>query len=182
MYSIFNYNNCLLDFCRFIEIIKMKKFIAFLLLIPTFLMAQEKLSFSDIIKINSQDLFLKTVIENGYSEGNSTSEKLYYGKGLSKDKMEATDWAEFTTLSGEFYFEQSNLQYVRKRSKQKSCYYDQIVSEIKNTCEYNKIMKHSSTKNGSVNFTTYKCAGAKYKGYLGFAQIDGNGVVQLFPK
>jgi hypothetical protein len=43
-------------------------------------------------------------------------------------------------------------------------------------------MKHSSTKNGSVNFTTYKCDGAKYKGYLGFAQIDGNGVVQLFPK
>jgi hypothetical protein len=43
-------------------------------------------------------------------------------------------------------------------------------------------MKHSSTTNGSVNFTTYKCDGAKYKGYLGFAQIDGNGVVQLFPK
>ena len=160
----------------------MKKVITLLFLIPTFLMAQEKLSFSNIIKINSQDLFLKTVIENGYSEGNSTSEKIYYGKGLSKNKMEATDWAEFTTLTGEFYFEQSNLQYVRKRSKQNSCYYDQIVSEIKNTCEYYKIMKHSSTKNGSVNFTTYKCPGAKFKGYLGFAQIDGNGVVQLFPK
>ena len=92
----------------------MKKLIAFLFLIPTFLMAQEKLTFSDIIKIKNQDLFLRTVIENGYSEGNSTSEKLYYGKGLSKDKMEATDWAEFTTLTGEFYFEQSNLQYVRK--------------------------------------------------------------------
>ena len=69
-----------------------------------------------------------------------------------------------------------------KYSKGKKCYYDQIVSEIKNTCEYNKIMKHSSAKNGSVNFTTYKCPGSKYKGYLGFAQIDGNGVIQLFPK
>jgi hypothetical protein len=160
----------------------MKKVIALLFLIPTFIMAQEKLSFSNIIKINSQDLFLKTVIENDYSEGNSTSEKIYYGKGLSKNKMEATDWAEFTIPTGEFYFEQSNLQYARKRSKPKSCYYDQIVSEIKNTCEYYKIMRHSSTKNGSVNFTTYKCPGAKFKGYLGFAQIDGNGVVQLFPK
>jgi hypothetical protein len=160
----------------------MKKVIALLFLIPTFLMAQEKLSFSNIIKINSQDLFLKTVIENGYYEGNSTTEKIYYGKGLSKNKMEATDWAEFTIPTGEFYFEQSNLQYARKRSKEKNCYYDQIVSEIKNTCEYYKIMKHSSTKNGSVNFTTYKCPGAKFKGYLGFAQIDGNGVVQLFPK
>jgi hypothetical protein len=160
----------------------MKKVIALLFLIPTFIMAQEKLSFSNIIKINSQDLFLKTVIENGYYEGNSTTEKIYYGKGLSKNKMEATDWAEFTIPTGEFYFEQSNLQYARKRSKEKNCYYDQIVSEIKNTCEYYKIMKHSSTKNGSVNFTTYKCPGAKFKGYLGFAQIDGNGVVQLFPK
>tara|TARA_B110000046_G_C12992464_1_gene398454 strand:+ start:62 stop:544 length:483 start_codon:yes stop_codon:yes gene_type:complete len=160
----------------------MKKLIALLFLIPTVLMAQEELTFSDIIKIKNQDLFLRTVIENGYSEGNSTPEKFYYGKGLSKDKLEATDWAEFTTLSGEFYFEQSNLEYLRKRSKDKSCYYDQIVSEIKNTCEYYKIMKHSSKKNGSVNFTTYKCPGAKYKGYLGFAQIDGNGVVQLFPK
>ncbi|MAT67141.1 MAG: hypothetical protein CL830_01930 [Crocinitomicaceae bacterium] len=164
------------------KITKMKKILALLILLPSFLMAQEKLTYSDIIKIKNQDLFLKTVIEKGYSEGNSTSEKLYYGKGLSKDKMEATDWAEFTTLSGEFYFEQSNLEYSRKRAKGKPCYYDQIVSEIKSTCEYNKIMKHSSSKNGSVNFTTYKCPGAKYKGYLGFAQIDGNGVVQLFPK
>lgn len=160
----------------------MKKLITLLFLVPTFLFAQGNLAFSDIIKIKNQDLFLRTVIENGYSEGNSTSEKIYYGKGLSKDKMEATDWAEYTILNGEFYFEQSNLQYVRKRSKDKSCYYDQIVSEIKNTCEYYKIMKHSSSKNGSINFTTYKCAGAKFKGYLGFAQIDGNGVVQLFPK
>ena len=160
----------------------MKKLITLLFLAPTFLFAQGNLAFSDIIKIKNQDLFLRTVIENGYSEGNSTSEKIYYGKGLSKDKTEATDWAEYTILNGEFYFEQSNLQYVRKRSKDKSCYYDQIVTEIKNTCEYYKIMKHSSTKNGSINFTTYKCPGAKYKGYLGFAQIDGNGVVQLFPK
>ena len=160
----------------------MKKILAILIFLPSFLMAQDKLTFSDIIKIKNQDIFLKTVIEKGYSEGNSTSEKIYYGKGLSKDKMEATDWAEFTTLNGEFYFEQSNLEYSRKRSKGKLCYYDQIVSEIKSTCEYNKIMKHSSSKNGSVNFTTYKCSGAKYKGYLGFAQVDGNGVIQLFPK
>ena len=164
------------------KITEMKKILAIIILLPSFLMAQDKLTYSDIIKIKNQDIFLKTVIEKGYSEGNSTSEKIYYGKGLSKDKMEATDWAEFTTLSGEFYFEQSNLEYSRKRAKGKLCYYDQIVSEIKSTCEYNKIMKHSSSKNGSVNFTTYKCSGAKYKGYLGFAQVDGNGVIQLFPK
>ena len=50
----------------------MKNIIALLFLLPAFLMAQEKLTYSDIIKIKNQDLFLKTVIEKGYSEGNST--------------------------------------------------------------------------------------------------------------
>jgi hypothetical protein len=135
----------------------MKNLLIFLFLIPCIFLAQDQLTFNDILKIKNQDVFLKTVIEKGYSEGNSDGEKTYYGKGLSKDKTEATDWAEYTSLTAEFYFEQSNL-------------------------EYYKVMKHSSTKNGSVNFTTYKCPGAKYKGYLGFAQVDGNGVIQLFPK
>ena len=65
----------------------MKKILAILILLPSFLMAQDKLTYSDIIKIKNQDIFLKTVIEKGYSEGNSNSEKIYYGKGLSKDKM-----------------------------------------------------------------------------------------------
>ena len=160
----------------------MKRFLILLFIFPHIIFAQDQLSFSDILKIKNQDTFLKTVIEKGYSEGNSTADKLYYGLGLSKDKSEATDWAEFTIFNSEFYFEQSNLEYVRKYAKGKKCYYDQVVSEIKNTCEYNKVMKHSSSKNGSVNFTTYKCPGAKYKGYLGFAQVDGNGVIQLFPK
>jgi hypothetical protein len=160
----------------------MKNILILLIALPCFILGQDQLSFSDILKIKNQDAFLKTVIEKGYSEGNSTAEKSYYGLGLSKDKTEATDWAEYTALSNEFYFEQSNLEYARKSAKGKNCYYDQVVSEIKNTCEYNKVMKHSSTKNGAVNFTTYKCPGAKYKGYLGFAQVEGNGVIQLFPK
>ena len=103
----------------------MKRFIIFLFAFPYILFAQDQLTFSDILKIKNQDIFLKTVIEKGYSEGNSTANKLYYGLGLSKDKSEATDWAEFTTLNSEFYFEQSNLEYVRKYSEGK-CYYDQI--------------------------------------------------------
>ena len=65
----------------------MKKLIALIFLIPSLLIAQDKLTYSDIINIKNQDLFLKTVIEKGYSEGNSKSDKLYYGKGLSKDKL-----------------------------------------------------------------------------------------------
>jgi hypothetical protein len=160
----------------------MKNIFIFLFLTPSIFVAQDQLTFNDLLKIKNQDVFLKTVIEKGYSEGNSTGEKSYYGIGFSKDKTEATDWAKFTNLTSEFYFEQSNLEYARKFSKGKNCYYDQIVIEIKNTCEYNKILKHSSSQNGSVNFSTYKCPGAKYKGYLGFAQVDGNGVIQLFPK
>ena len=53
------------------KITEMKKILAILILLPSFLMAQDKLTYSDIIKIKNQDIFLKTVIEKGYSEGNS---------------------------------------------------------------------------------------------------------------
>ena len=97
----------------------MKNLLVFIFSIPSIFLAQDQLTFNDILKIKNQDVFLKTVIEKGYSEGNSDGEKTYYGKGLSKDKAEATDWAEYTSLTSEFYFEQSNLEYSRKYSKGK---------------------------------------------------------------
>jgi hypothetical protein len=141
-------------------------------------LGQESLSLNDILTINSKNAFLKVVIENGYSEGNSSSNKIYYGKGLSKDKTKATDWAEFSIDTGEFYFEQNDLAFTRKNN---NCYYDLIVAEIKKQCEYAKIATHSA-KTGEVKFTTYDCPGSKYSGMLGFAQDHGNGIVQEFPK
>ena len=38
-------------------------------------------------------------------------------------------------------------------------------------------------KNQKQNkFTTYDCPGKSYKGEIGFAQVDGNGIVLLFSK
>lgn len=159
----------------------MKKALLILILCPLFVFSQETLSLNDILTINSKDAFLKVVIENGYSEGNTTSDKIYYGKGFKSDKTQATDWAEYTLNKGEFYFEQSDLAFVRKHGKDGACYFDLIVAEIKNTCEHLNVMMHDSKKNGKVNFSTYKCNDAKYKGSIGFAQIDGNGVIQEFP-
>ena len=156
----------------------MKNILFILFVCPLVALGQEALSLNDILTINSKDAFLKVVIENGYSEGNSTATKIYYAKGLSKDKTKATDWAEFSIDNGEFYFEQSSLSYARKND---NCYYDQIVSEIKKQCEYAKIATHSSNT-GEVKFTTYTCPGAKYSGMLGFAQDHGNGIIQEFPK
>ena len=158
----------------------MKKLIILLFLTPMFFMGQETLSLENILNIKDKDSFLKEVIENGYSEGNSTKDKIYYGKGMSKDKTLATDWAEFTLSNSEFYFELGDLSAARKRSKDGSCYYDAIVADIKKQCQHIKIIVHDTKKNGKVNFSTYKCPGAKFEGVLGFAQIDGNGVVQEF--
>jgi hypothetical protein len=78
----------------------MKKTIFILLLVPLFSLGQEKLSLKNVLNISDKDSFLKQVIENGYSEGNSTKDKIYYGKGMSKDKTLATDWAEYTLSNG----------------------------------------------------------------------------------
>lgn len=159
----------------------MKRLLILLLVCPLIIFGQGKLSLNDILTIDSKDAFLKVVIENGYSEGNTTNDKIYYGKGFINDKLQATDWAEYTINKGEFYFEQSDLSFVRKHTKKVGCYYDLLVDEIKNTCEHQKVMMHESKKNGQVNFSTYKCSSSKFNGSIGFAQVDGNGIIQEFP-
>ena len=126
---------------------------------------------------------LEEVVEEYVLKSKNAEQKLQKVKDFHADIL-----ADLFRYEHSIYNEVNNLfveiEWVLEEeyNNEYSYNYDQIVSEIKSTCEYNKIMKHSSSKNGSVNFTTYKCPGAKYKGYLGFAQIDGNGVVQLFPK
>ena len=66
----------------------MKK-LFFVLLFPISFFAQEKLTLDNILTISDKNSFLKEVIENGYSEGNSTKDKIYYGKGFKKEKTEA---------------------------------------------------------------------------------------------
>ena len=156
----------------------MMKKVLFLILFPISIISQEQLSLENILTISDKNSFLKEVIENGYSEGNSTKDKIYYGKGFKKEKTQATDWAEYTLSNGEFYFEQSNLAFVRKNG---NCYYDVIVSDLKSKCSFLKIKEHKG-KSRTVNFATYDCPGKSYKGDIGFAQVNGNGVVLLFSK
>ena len=160
----------------------MKKLFTILFLIPIVLFAQNQLTLSDILTINDKDSFLNIVKEKKYLEGNSTTEKIYFGKGLSKDKTQATDWAEYTLNKGEFYFEQSDVVFVRKHGKESSCYYDLIVADIKKSCKELENMMHESTRNGEVNFSTYKCETAKFNGKIGFAMVKKNGVIQEFPE
>ena len=156
----------------------MKK-LFFVLLFPVSFFAQEKLTLDNILTISDKNSFLKEVIENGYSEGNSTKDKIYYGTGFKKEKTEATDWAEYTLSNGEFYFEQSNLSFVRKNG---DCYYYVIVADIKAKCDFLGIKEHKGKTKKVNNFTTYDCPGKSYKGEIGFAQVDGNGIVLLFSK
>ena len=163
---------------KFIPNNMMMKKILLLLFFPFSVFAQEQLSLDNILTISDKNSFLKEVIENGYSEGNSTKDKIYYGKGFKKEKTQATDWAEYTLASGEFYFEQSNLAFVRKNG---DCYYDVIVSDVKSKCTFIEIKEHTG-KTKTVNFATYDCPKKSYNGDIGFAQVDGNGVVLLFSK
>jgi len=160
----------------------MKKLFTILFLIPIVLSAQNQLTLSDILTINDKDSFLNIVKEKKYLEGNSTTDKIYFGKGLSKDKTQATDWAEYTLNKNEFYFEQSDVAFVRKHKKKITCYYDIIVSDIKKSCKQLENMTHESTRNGEVNFSTYKCEAAKFMGNIGFAMVKNNGVIQEFPE
>ena len=149
---------------KFIQNNMTMKKILFLLFFPISIFAQEQLSLDNILTISDKNSFLKEVIENGYSEGNSTKDKIYYGKGFKKEKTQATDWAEYTLSNGEFYFEQSNLAFVRKNG---DCYYDVIVSDVKSKCSFLEIKEHTG-KSRTVNFATYDCPAKKSQGRYRF--------------
>ena len=71
---------------KFVPNYTIMKKILFLLFFPISILAQEQLTLDNILTISDKNSFLKEVIENGYSEGNSTNDKIYYGKGFKKRK------------------------------------------------------------------------------------------------
>ena len=75
----------------------MKKIIFILLLAPLFSLGQEKLSLKNVLNISDKDSFLKQVIENGYSEGNSTKDKIYHN-------FDANESGLFNTISSSYIF------------------------------------------------------------------------------
>tara|TARA_B100001250_G_scaffold228846_1_gene196441 strand:+ start:204 stop:665 length:462 start_codon:yes stop_codon:yes gene_type:complete len=140
----------------------MKQLLLILFFFPLLIYSQANLSFYDIKQINSKQMFLKVVLENGFQKS-SDDWRLSYGYNLTKkdEGNTATTWASFYT-SKEFRFDfyKANLESVR--------IYERIVQKIQTSCEFKKVRQEDS-----YDAIYYSCPGSKYIGWIGYYE-DGD--------
>ena len=166
------------------QLFKMKKLFLLLFIVPVISFSQ--ITYKDVMSINSEKMFKKVMIENGY-ELSSVSKKnfLVYGYAIQKDSIEgdkSTKWGYYVK-NGEFilsFSRNSVLASVFKLEEDNSeNEYDLIVKEIKKKCKYYDIISRDYG-NGIKDYVCYSCVDSKYKGKIGFMVSEGEGIIQHF--
>ena len=146
----------------------MKKYILLLLFIPLMSLSQE-ITYDELMTINSEDTFMKVVIENGYEFYDENEQYVRYGVDITRDKKEGDTsfkWAIYEKEYGIFLF-----QYVKNNLWVGKEYNDR-VSDIKSNCEYFEIYD---------KYATYNCADSLFDGTIGFMTSEGSGFIQMTP-
>ena len=144
-----------------------------LLIIPTLSYSQ---TYSDIMNMNSEKNFIKTMIENGYEfDYVEDSRLINYGLNIEKDVVsgnKSSSWCSYDTQSEEFglLFYRSGIEIIDKDNP-----YDIIVKKIKNRCKYYDILNFVD-----IDFVCYSCPESTYKGKIGFVVSEGRGLIRHF--
>ncbi|MED5354285.1 MAG: hypothetical protein VX573_00545, partial [Bacteroidota bacterium] len=118
----------------------MKQLLLILFFFPLLIYSQANLSFYDIKQINSKQMFLKVVIENGFQKSSSSENSISYGYNLTKKDTgnEASTWANYYTNSNWF-----NFKFYAANSES-SRIYENIVKIIQRDCEFKKVDEYDS--------------------------------------
>ena len=160
----------------------MKKLLILLFIVPAISFSQ--ITYKDVMSINSEKMFKKVMIENGY-EWDSNDGELIYGYEIQKDSIDgnkSSKWGhnrkndEFllsfsrNSVLGSFF----NLEEDNTENE-----YDLIVKEIKKNCKYYDIIS-KDYGDGIIDYVCYSCVGSKYKGKIGFMVSEGWGYIKHF--
>ena len=144
--------------------------ILLILLFPIFSFGQ--ITGTDLMAINSIDMFKKVVIENRYElcDCSSIWEKVY-GFGISgneSDGYRAYKWATYDQDGG-FSFD-FNLAWYSDE-------YQGIIDFIKSNCIFDKIIYYDGS-----DYVAYSCSNSRYKGKIAFMIKDNTGIIRHFPE
>ena len=163
-----------------------KKLLLLLLFIPLVSMGQ---SYKDVMSISSVDMFKKVSIENGYEFDNSDDEWVTYGFNITRDSIEgnrSSKWLYYNPKDNRFSLRFSRtdlatslagaLLGVQSEVDNSKNPYDLISEDIKEKCKYYKIINYKGD-----DYVPYSCSESSYKGKIGFAIIDGSGIIRHFP-
>ena len=175
----------------------MKKLFLLLFIVPVIGFSQ--ITYKDVMSINSEKMFKKVMIENGYEFESNDGELIYGYDKLSKQLIDAGEsvyeiqkdsidgnksskWGHYrkndefllsfsrNSVLGSFF----NLEEDNTENE-----YDLIVKEIKKNCKYYDIIS-KDYGDGIIDYVCYSCVGSKYKGKIGFMVSEGWGYIKHF--
>ena len=125
-------------------------------------------TYEDIMSINTEEMFVKVMIENNYIKDNSSS--LYpfqekFHEELKYKLIDGRNSARYIKINdgADSFFAFGSLKII-DGIEVKNTLYDRIFSEVKNKCEYKGIV---------LRAPAYKCEDASYSGVITF-QIENN--------
>lgn len=166
-------------FSKFIEM----KNLLILLFIP--LLGVSQVSYNDVMSINSEKMFKKVMIENGYELESETDGKTIYGFDIVRDSIDGSKSSKWS-----YYFDDDEFvlsfsrntplsEFLNLKEDRSGNEYDLIVEEIKKNCKYYDIIE-SKNDDGVSDFVCYSCSESKYKGKIGFMVSKGWGYIRHF--
>ena len=167
-------------FSKFIE---MKNL---LILLFIALLGVSQVSYNDVMSINSEKMFKKVMIENGYEWNSIDEDGLTYGWEIEKDSIEgnkSSKWGYYHK-NGEFMLSFSRntflSSFLNLEEDNTENEYDLIVKEIKKNCKYYDIITYVNDVDEELDYVCYSCSESKYKGKIGFMISEGWGYIRHF--
>ena len=137
----------------------MKQLLLILFFFPLLIYSQESLLFYDIKQINSKQMFLKVVLENGFEknvEKTKDSELVYvYNLTEKDDGIEGSTFAYYYPLAETFSF------YFYEGNSESSRVFEGIINKIQSECVFKEVDEKS-------DIIYYSCSGSKYNGWIGY--------------
>jgi len=154
-----------------------------LLFVP--LLSFSQITYKDVMSINSLNQFKRIMIEKNYEydESLENNNMILYGYNITRDSIKgdkATSWSYYNIKNNNWTIELSVKSvfgvFLNSTDNYKNPYY-LITENIKKKCRFYKIIKD---KKDDIDFATYSCSESTYKGKIGFAIYDGQGIIKHF--
>ena len=156
-----------------------------ILLIP--IISYSQISYKDIMSINSDKMFKKVMIENGYEFGFTYKDELVYGFEIDRDSidgMKSSKWGRYGVKDDSFtvsFSRNSSLNtFLNLKEDRSENEYDLIVKEIKKNCKYFDVITYTNEDDEDSDYVCYSCSESKYKGKIGFMISEGWGFIKHF--
>ena len=120
-----------------------------ILLIP--IISYSQISYKDVMSINSEKMFKKVMIENGYEFGQSDEDDVIYGFDIVRDSidgMKSSKWGRYGVKDDSFtvsFSRNSSLNtFLNLKEDRSENEYDLIVKEIKKNCKYFDVITYTN--------------------------------------